>query len=129
MEKNRDRERIYALELLNLLNEGTKKFNELCEVNPIFKSDIDCLKIRLTSIIDEEERSKYDEIDYRGYKDGKFIVNLYDPNFAYRDDGYWDLDYKARKSVYEIYEDLSRVNIQTGHRLDIYEIETKTLRK
>ncbi len=129
MENNKDKNRVYALELLNLLNDGTKEFNELCEVNPIFKSDIDFLKLRLNFIVDEDERSKYDEVDYEGYKDGKFIVTLYDPSFTYCDDGYWDLDYKARKSVYEVYEDLSKINIQTGHRLDIYEIKAKTLRK
>lgn len=87
------------------------------------------MKLRLNSIIDEDERSKYDEVDYEGYKYGKFIVTLYDPYFTYCDDGYWDLDYKARKSVYEVYEDLSKINIQTGHRLDEYEIEAKKLRK
>ncbi len=129
MENNKDKNRVYAMELLCLLNDGTKEFNELCEVNPIFKSDIDCLKIRLNSIIDEEERSEYDEVEYEGYKNGKFIVTLYDPHFTYYDNGYWDLDYKARKSVYEVYEDLSKINIQTGHRLDVYEINNKILRK
>lgn len=129
MKNNNDKNKVYAMELLCLIKEGNKEFNKLCQVNPIFKSDIDCLKLRLNSIIDEDERSKYDEVDYEGYKDGKFIVTLYDPSFTYCDDGYWDLDYKARKSVYEVYEDLSKINIQTGHRLDEYEIEAKKLRK
>lgn len=129
MENNNDKNKVYAMELLCLIKEGNKEFNKLCQVNPIFKSDIDCLKLRLNSIIDEDESSKYDEVDYEGYKDGKFIVTLYDPYFTYCDNGYWDLDYKARKSVYEVYEDLSKINIQTGHRLDVYEIKSKTLRK
>lgn len=129
MENNKDKNKVYALELLNLLNEGTKEFKELCEVNPIFKSNIDFLKLRLNFIVDEKERSEYDEIEYEGYKNGKFVVTLYDPYFTYCDDGYWDWDRKARKTICEVNEDLSKVNIQTGNRLDIYEIKTKTLRK
>ena len=127
--ENRDAKRIYAMELLSLLENGTDEYNKLYKFNQNFKSDIDLLKLRLNLIIDEKERADYDEVDYKGYKNGKFIVNLYDPNWVSYDDGYWNWDYKARETIFEVAEDLSKINVYMGHRLDEYELKSKTLRK
>ena len=129
MENSKDKKRVYSLVLSTLLENGNKEYNHLCEINPIFKSDMDFLKFRLKYIFDDNERSEYDEINYDGYGPGKFIVDLYEPYWVSRDDGYWDWDPKARKSTYEVYGDLSKINVQFGNIINEYEINSKVLRK
>lgn len=129
MENNDDKKRVYALVLSNLLEVGSEEFNKLYNTSWDFKSEIDFLKLRLNLILDEKERAEYDEIHYKGCNPGKFIVNLYDGYWVSYDDGFWNWDNKARESVYEVYDDLSKISIQVGHGFKEYEIKSKKLRK
>lgn len=129
MGNSKDKNRVFASVLLNLLEQGSKEYNNLCEVNPIFKSDMDFLKLRLNYIFDGNEKAEYDEINYKGYGPGKFMVDLYEPYSVSRDDGYWDWDPKARKSSYEVYDDLSKINVQFGNIINEYDTNAKTRRQ
>ena len=127
--ENKDKIKICALELLDLLEKGSKDYDREYNANSVLKDDMDFLSLRLKFILDENERAENDEVDYKDYNPGKFIVNLYDPYYASCDDGYWDWDKKARKSTYEVYDDLSKIIVQVGHGYREYKMKSKTLRK
>jgi hypothetical protein len=127
--ESKEKTKICALELLDLLERGSKEYDRVYNADESFKDEIDFLSLRLKFILDENENAENYEIDYIGYGPGKFIVNMYDPYYTSCDVGYWDWDKKARKSVYEVYDDLSKVTVQVGHGYKEYEIKSKVLRK
>ena len=115
-----------ATELLELFEENKKVYENLYISNSNFKSDIDCLRLRLALMEQGSNKYPYDEIEYDL---GRYYVRMYDQSSASYDDGFWQVVYDVRTSSAEISDDFKYFKFTIGNRVNEYDVERKVLKR